>query len=82
MRLGQVCCPPQRTACHHESLTDYDYSGLNNGVKVHHFLQGIKSSELVTAINVVWAQPQKYGTDFNATMSYLGKMVIKKGLIM
>ena len=53
-----------------ESLTDYGYSGMNNGTKVHHFLQGIKSSELEALANVVCAQPEKYGTDFNATISH------------
>ena len=65
-----------------ESLTDYGYSGMNNGTKVGHFLQGIKSIELKAAVNVVWAQPKKYETDFDATVSYLGQMVIKKSLIM
>ena len=36
-----------------ESLTDYDYSEMNNGTKVPHFLQGIKSTELEAADNVV-----------------------------
>ena len=53
-----------------ESLTDYGYSCMDNGTKVCHFLQGIKGTELEAAVNVVPAQPEKYGTDFNATMSY------------
>ena len=28
---------------------------------------------------VVWVQPERYGTAFNATVSYLGQMVTKKG---
>ena len=64
-----------------ESLTDYGYSCIDNGTKVHHFLQGIKSSELEAAINVVCAQLEKYGTDFDAVVSYLSQMVTKKGLI-
>ena len=48
-----------------ESLTDYCYSGMENGIKVRHFLEGIKSNELEAVINVVWAQPEKYGTDFD-----------------
>ena len=31
------------------------------------------------AVNVVQAQPEKYGTDFEATVSYLGQMVTKNG---
>ena len=65
-----------------ESLTDYHYSGMDNGTKVCHFLQGIKSSELEATVNVVHSQPEKYGTDFDAVGSYLGQMVMKKGLIM
>ena len=38
-----------------ESLTDYSYSGMVNGTKVCHILQGIKSTELETWVNVVWA---------------------------
>ena len=55
-----------------ESLTDYGYSGMDNGTKVHHFLQGIKSPELEAAANVVCTKPEKYGTDFDAVESYLG----------
>ena len=65
-----------------ESLTDYGYSGMGNGTKVCHFLHSIKSSKLDAAVNVVWAHPDKYGTDFDATLSYLGQMVTKKGLTM
>ena len=65
-----------------ESLTDYGYSGLDNGPKVCHFLQGIKSPELEAAVNVVCAKPGKYGMDFDAVVSYLGQMVTKKGVVM
>ena len=62
-----------------ESLPDYDYSGMDNGTNVHHFLQGIKSTELEAAVNVFWVQPEKYGMDFDATVPYLGQMDMKKG---
>ena len=65
-----------------ESFTDYGYSGMDNGTKVCHFLQGIKSPELETVVNVVCAQQGKYGTDFDTVVSYLGQMIMKKGLIM
>ena len=39
-----------------ESLTEYGYSGMYNGTKVLHFLQGVKSTELEAAVNVVQAQ--------------------------
>ena len=65
-----------------ESLTDYGYCGIDNDTKVHHILQGIKSPELKAAVNVVCAQPEKYGTDFDTVASYLGQMVTKKSLIM
>ena len=29
--------------------------------------------------NLVWAQPQKYGTDLDLTVSYCNQMVMKKG---
>ena len=61
-----------------ESLTDYSYSGMDNGTKVHHFFQGIKSTELEAAVKVVWTKPGKYGTDFDAAASYLGHMVMKE----
>ena len=51
-----------------ESLCDYGYSGINNGTKVCHFLQGIKGDHLVAVINVVWAQPEKQGKDFVASV--------------
>ena len=62
-----------------ESLSDSGCSGMDNGTQFHHFLQGIKSTELEAAVNIVQAQPEKYGTDFDITVSYLGKMVTKKG---
>ena len=65
-----------------ESQTNYGYSGMNNGTKVCHFLQSIKSPQLDVVVNDVCAHSEKYGTDFDATMSYLGQMVAKKGLIM
>ena len=55
---------------------------MDNGTKVHRFLQGIKSTELEAVINVVQAQPRKYETDFEATVFYLGQMVTKKSLLM
>ena len=39
-----------------ESLIDYGYSGMDNGTKVCHFLQGIKSTDLEAAVNVVQAK--------------------------
>ena len=63
-----------------ESLTNYDYSGMDNDTKVCHFFQSVKSPELEAVINVVCAQPEKNGTDFDATMSYLGQMFTKKSL--
>ena len=65
-----------------ESLTDYGFSGMDNGTKVLHFLQGIMSSESEVTVIVVRAQPENYGTDFDAVVSYLGQMVMKKGLVM
>ena len=44
-----------------DSLADHGYSGIDDGIKVHHFLQGIKSTELEAEVNVVWAQPKKDG---------------------
>ena len=55
---------------------------MENGTKVRHFLQSIKSTYLEAAVNVVWVQPEKYGTDFDATVSYLVKTVTKKGVLM
>ena len=52
---------------------------MDNGTKVPHFLQLIKSTELEAAVNVFQAQLEKYGKDFNATVSYLGNMVTEKG---
>ena len=62
-----------------ERLTDYGYSGMDNGTKVHHFFQGIKSNESDAVVNDVWAQQEKYGMDFDAPVFYLGQMVTKKG---
>ena len=63
-----------------ESLIDYGFSGMDNGTKFNHFLQGIKNNKLKAGVNVVWAQPEKYGTNFDATISYLDQKVMKKGL--
>ena len=62
-----------------ESLEDHSYSGIDDGIKVHCFLQGFKGTELVTAVNVVQTQQKYYDKDFNMTVSYLDQMVTKKG---
>ena len=43
-----------------ESLTEYGYSGIHNGTEVHHFLLGSNSTEVEAAVDVVWAQQEKY----------------------
>ena len=65
-----------------ESLADYGYSGMDNGTKVCHFLQGIKSTELEAAVKIVWVKPEKNRMHFDATVYYLGHMVMKKSLVM
>ena len=62
-----------------DNLANHGYSGINDGTKVYHFLQGIKCTELEGAVNVVQAQPEKYGKNFGTTVSYLGWMIMKKG---
>ena len=62
-----------------ESLTDYGNSGMDNDTKVCHFLKDIMCTELESAVNVVWAQWEKHGTDFDAIVSYLSKMITTKG---
>ena len=62
-----------------ESLRDYGYSGMDDGIKVYHFLQGFKSTEFEAAINVVWSKQRIIKTDFDATISYLSQMITKKG---
>ena len=57
-----------------EHLVDHGYSGMDKGTKVHQFLEEIKSTELEAVVTVVWAQPKKYGKDFDATESYLDQM--------
>ena len=63
-------------------LKYYGYIGMNKGKRVCHFLQGIRCSELEAAVNVVLVQPEKYGTDFCKSVSYVGQMVMKKGSTM
>ena len=62
-----------------ECLSDYCYSGINDGTKVHHFLHDIERTELDVVVNVIWAQPEKYGKNFDAMTSYLCQVVTKKG---
>ena len=62
-----------------KSIKDFDYSEMDNGRKVCHFLQGIRSTKLEETANVVLAQTKKYDMDFDATVCYLGQMVTKKG---
>ena len=61
-----------------ESLDDHGYSGIDGGTKVHHFLQEIISTELETAVNIVWAQPEKHVKDFDTMVSYLSQTVTKE----
>ena len=61
----------------HVIMENYGYGEI--GTKVHHFLKGIKSTELEAVVNVVWAQPEKNGTDFDTPVSYLEQVVMKKG---
>ena len=65
----------------HSTQKSYGYSGMGNGTKVHHFHQGIKSPELEAGVNVVQAQQEKCGMDFDNTKSFLDQMVMKKSLI-
>ena len=51
---------------------------MDSGTKVCHFLKEIKRTELEAAVNVAWTQPEKYCTDFDTTVSYLGQRVTKK----
>ena len=44
-----------------KSLTYNSYSDMDSGTKIHCFLGDIKSTELEAVVNVVWAQPEKYG---------------------
>ena len=62
-----------------ESIADHGYNSIHDGMKVCHLLQGIKITELEAAVNVVWAQPEKYHKDFDTNVSYLGQMVKNKG---
>ena len=77
--MGQACHTPQGIAHHRWRLRDHGYSGMNNGTKVHE-LKAL--SELKAAVNVALAQPEKYGKDFDVTVSYLGQMVTKKNYTM
>ena len=61
-----------------ESLTDYGHNVMDNGTKVHHFLHRITNTELWAVVNIVQAQPEKYSTTFDVTVSYLGQMTKKK----
>ena len=63
-----------------ESLADYGCSGNNDGNKIYDFLQRIKNTGLEAAVDDVWAQQEKYGKNFKATVSYLGQVVMKEGL--
>ena len=42
----------------------------------------INSTKFEEAVNVVWAQLEMCGMDFDATMFYLGQVVTKKTLVM
>ena len=57
---------------------DPGLSGLANDTKGFCSLQGISSTKLEAAVNVIWAQPERYCKAFDATMSYLDQMVTKK----
>ena len=47
------------------------------------FFKALRSlPELEAVVNVARAQKEKYGTDFNATVSYLGQTFMKKCLTM
>ena len=75
MGLGQA----QETAYNLEGLVDHGYISTNDCTNIDHFLHGIKSTELEAVVNIAWAQPEKYGKHFDATVSYLCQMVMKKG---
>ena len=62
-----------------ESLKAHSCSGINNSTKVYHFLQAIRCTSLYPAVNVEGVQLEKYGRNFNVTMSSLGKIMTKKG---
>ena len=55
MGLGQYIALHKEQHAIKETLTDYGYSGLDNGSNVHYFLQGIKCIELEAVVNIVQA---------------------------
>ena len=62
-----------------KSLEDHCCHGIGDGTNIHHFLQGIRGTELEAVVNVVCAQLEKNRKDFDVTVSYLGQVVTKKG---
>ena len=62
-----------------KSLADHGCIGINSGINACHFFQEIRRTKFEAVINVVWAQPEWYGKDFYATVSYLAQMVAKNG---
>ena len=42
-----------RNSIAYKGHTDYGYCGVDNGAKICHFLQGIKSTEFETMVNVI-----------------------------
>ena len=62
-----------------ECLAGHGCSGIDVGTKVCHFFQGIKIGELEAVINVFLTQPEKYGKNFYATVSFCDQMVTMKG---
>ena len=52
MRLEQVCCTPQQNANNNGKPHRHGYSEMDNGTKICHILQGIKSTELESVVSM------------------------------
>ena len=78
MGLWQVCCTTQKIVHSNGGHCWLWLSDIDECTEVCHFFQGIKSSELEMAINVNKAQLEESGYNFDALVSYLGFMVMKK----
>ena len=48
-------------------------------IRALQFIVTVVSTMVLKAGNIVGAQPEKYGKDFDANMSYFCQMVTKKG---
>ena len=66
MELGEVSIPSSQVPYYPWELKEFTYQDIDQRMKVHYFLNGIRCYKMPTAVAAVKAHPERYKMDFVA----------------